>query len=188
MANQIKLVLVLTLICAIAAGILSYVDSFTAPIITKRAEETLQQSLSQSLPGADRFEIDTKALASIKTKTPNITDVYRGFSGNTPHGMVLLIGSPGYSSTLRMMVGINGSGELERAIVLSQSETPGLGTKVVETTFIDQEAIREAKIGEPLTVSKDGGSVQAITGATITSRAAVRGINEAMEAYKILNP
>lgn len=186
MANQMRLVLVLTLICVVAAGILAWVDSYTAPRIAAGAEETLKQSLTQSLPGTNRFEPDASILKEIQAKFPNITAVYRGFSNEQIQGFVILLGSQGYSSTLQMMVGIKSSGDLERVIVLSQTETPGLGTNVVEPEFIDQPAIRNAKAGTKLDVTKDGGDVQALTGATITSRAALKGINQAMEAFKLI--
>lgn len=187
MPKELRLVLVLTLICAVAAGVLSMVDGFTQPRIAARAEEALKQALSFSLPGTERFEPDRSALDAVKGITPGVTEIYRGFNGQELTGFVFVVGAAGYSSTIQQMVGINFNGEVQRVIVLSQAETPGLGTKVAEAEFIDQPAIRQGKAGQPLAVDRDGGNVQAATGATISSRAAVRGINQALEAFGMIS-
>ena len=64
---------------------------------------------------------------------------------------------------------------------LDQAETPGLGTKVTEPKFRDQFKSKE---GNDLKLKKDGGSVDAITAATISSRAVANGVHEGMEWYK----
>ena len=189
MANQLRLVLVLTIICAVAAGVLAMVDNYTAPRIAKQAEERLKASLTESLPGATSFIADSSALEYLKgEQLEEVDGVYRASTlGESFYGYVFTVNSVGYSSTIRLMVGVNVRGVLERVLVLSQAETPGLGTKVTEQEFIEQDAILNAESGRQLAVNKDGGDVQAIAGATISSRAAVRGINQALKAFELLN-
>jgi electron transport complex protein RnfG len=188
-ANQFRLVLVLALICAVAAGVLAMVDNYTAPRIAKQAEERLKASLTESLPGSVAFVADSSALDIIKREQiDGIDEVYRASAaGESFNGYVFTVNSNGYSSTIKLMVGVNVHGGLERVLVLSQAETPGLGTKVAEKDFIAQDKILNAESSQQLAVNKDGGDVQAIAGATISSRAAVRGINQALKAFELLS-
>ncbi len=91
----------------------------------------------------------------------------------------------GFGGTIRMMVGFTPDGEVVNVNVLEQSETPGLGTKMTDE---GNPLITSFKGKNPadmkLAVKKDGGDVDALTAATISSRAYVDAMNRAWTAYK----
>lgn len=90
----------------------------------------------------------------------------------------------GFGGMINLMVGFTAEGEVLNINVLKQSETPGLGTKM---TLEDNPLIRSIKGRTPsgeLMVKKDGGDVDALTAATISSRAYVDAVNRAFKAYK----
>ena len=96
----------------------------------------------------------------------------------------------GFSGAIRVMVGFNVDGSVRNYVVLHHSETPGLGSKMQEW-FSDHSRPGQCVIGKnlqkPLRVKKDGGEVDAITAATISSRAFLDAINRAHQAYRLIN-
>ncbi|MCG8401928.1 MAG: RnfABCDGE type electron transport complex subunit G, partial [Firmicutes bacterium] len=94
-----------------------------------------------------------------------------------PVGIAVRTFSPdGYGGEIRLMVGFDTEGVVTGTSVLSHTETPGLGAKMTEESFQAQfRGIDPAR--EPLAVVKDGGTIDALTAATISSRAFVEAIN-----------
>ena len=92
----------------------------------------------------------------------------------------------GFGGDLKVLVGFNPEGQILGYTLLEHAETPGLGAKA-DLWF--QKGQKGDIIGkspaEPLTVSKDGGQVDAITASTITSRAFLKAVNQAYQAYKV---
>ena len=89
----------------------------------------------------------------------------------------------GYGGDISIMVGISPDGSIINTAVMSQKETPGLGTKMKEPKFKDQ--FKGKNPGSYiLKVKKDGGNVDAITAATISSRAYCEAIEKAFNAFK----
>lgn len=182
----LRLMVVLAVISAVAAGTLALVDSFTKPKIEAFKAESEASAYQQVLPEADSFADDAALMESI-AKQPRfslIQNVKIGTQQGTQVGWVCKVASPGYSSDIVMLVGIKTDGSLGKVMVLAQQESPGLGTNVTDPAFIEQPPIAEANAGQELKVTKDGGTVQAITGATISSRAVLRGINQVFEFYR----
>lgn len=191
MRDSLRLIIILAVISAVAGGALALVNSFTEPKI--KAYQALAESNAyrQALPEADSFREVTDLLAKVKNNpaTSNITDLKAGINNGTEVGWVCKVLATGFNGNIVMLVGINKSGALGEAVILEQKETPGLGTKVTDSEFIKQPAIKNVKFDEILKVNKDNGKVQAVAGATISSRAVVRGINEVLNFYQsqILN-
>ena len=96
----------------------------------------------------------------------------------------------GFSGVVRLMVGFTPEGEVVNVNVLEQSETPGLGTKMADEgnpllMSVKGQKLEEKKLVDgKLAVRKDGGDVDALTAATISSRAYVDAINRAWMAYR----
>lgn len=96
----------------------------------------------------------------------------------------------GFSGKIRMMVGFTPEGEVINVNVLEQAETPGLGTKMCDEGNVLLTSVRGQKLESKqlvdgkLAVKKDGGDVDALTAATISSRAYVDAVNRAWMAYK----
>ena len=96
----------------------------------------------------------------------------------------------GFGGVVRLMVGFTPEGEVVNVNVLEQTETPGLGTKMADEGNVLLGSVKGQKLEEKklvdgrLAVKKDGGDVDALTAATISSRAYVDAINRAWMAYK----
>lgn len=185
--EQRRLVWILTIICAVAGGVLALLNGVTEPKISKQTEETVKHALHEVLPVATRFHEDFAMLEEARIGGEEITDFFLGYDQNeTLTGMVMIMESRGYSSNIKLMVGISIEGLVSGVKILSQSETPGLGNKIVEDSFLLQPALQNASVQQELAVTKDGGDVQAVTGATVSSRAVVRGINKALNTARLI--
>ena len=161
------LIVVLFLITFITALLLGYINQVTAPKIAKNNEETRAAAMAELIPGAE-FEPAEKTEDPAPDKdTPAIQNIY-----------CMEVLPSGFGGTLTIVVGINTDGTVAGAQVTSHSETPGLGAKAkADPTWITQFAGKAAD--GSLAVTKDGGDINAITGATITSRAVTKAVNRA---------
>lgn len=174
MGDTVKLGFVLTVICIIAAGSLAKVYDVTSVIIKKNEKEMDEKKKKEIIPQANVFEEN-----QIDGRT-----VYIGkdADGNAI-GSIFKIAPRGYAGPINAMIGIDNGGKILAVSItkLDQTETPGLGTKITEPRFKDQFRDKE---GNDLKLKKDGGSIDAITAATISSRAVANGVHEGVEWYK----
>lgn len=92
----------------------------------------------------------------------------------------------GYSGKIELMVGLDPYGVIKKIEVLSHSETPGLGSKITDQAFLSQ-FIGKTLESEEFKVKKDGGTIDAISGATISSRAFCDAVTQAIDAFKQTN-
>ena len=168
----LRLALTLLLITAVVAAALAFVNSVTAPIIAQLKAEKTQAAIAQVLPGGYDEEITDYADA-----TGLVSKVYKG-----ANGYALEVKPSGFDNTITMMVGIDNEGKVIGISVVSHTETAGLGAVAAENTS-KGEAFRANFVGAAgsVSVTKDGGTVEAITGATITSRAICVGVNAALD-------
>ena len=162
----------LLLICAVTAGLLAGVNSITAPIIDELNAAKTQEAISAVLPGGFDTEI-----ADYADATGIVSKVYQG-----ANGYAVEVGPGGFDNTITMMVGIDNEGKVLGISVVNHTETAGLGAVAAADTP-KGIAFREQFIGASgsVSVSKDGGAIEAITGATITSRAICVGVNAALD-------
>ena len=92
-------------------------------------------------------------------------------------GYVVQVAPSGFGGAMDIMVGVNNDGTCSGVSIISHAETSGLGANA------EQESFRSQFVGKSnVAVSKDGGDIAALTGATITSRAVCDGVNAAIEA------
>ena len=162
----------LLLICAVTAGLLAGVNAITAPIIAELNAAATQEAISAVLPGGFDSEITDYADAS-----GIVSKVYQGEAG-----YALEVGPGGFDNTITMMVGIDNEGKVLGISIVNHTETAGLGA-VADADTPKGIAFREQFIGTSgsVSVTKDGGTLDAITGATITSRAICAGVNAALD-------
>ena len=162
----------LLLICAVTAGLLAGVNSITAPIIDELNAAKTQEAISAVLPGGFDTEI-----ADYADATGIVSKVYQGANG---YALEVLPG--GFDNTITMMVGIDNEGKVLGISIVNHTETAGLGA-VADADTPKGIAFREQFIGASgsVSVTKDGGTMDAITGATITSRAICVGVNAALD-------
>lgn len=85
----------------------------------------------------------------------------------------------GYGGEINMVVGISDTGEVTGVAIISMSETPGLGSKANDDSFLNQFKGKRAGVA----IGKGSNNVDAITGATITSKAVTQGVSEALDKY-----
>ncbi|MBO4802343.1 MAG: RnfABCDGE type electron transport complex subunit G [Bacteroidaceae bacterium] len=169
---------VLTLISVIAAGALAYVNQITAGPIEENKARTLAEGINSVLGVKDAQVQDTK---TVQDANGNDVILYA-----TNQGMAVQAIDPnGFGGNLKVLVGFSEEGAIKGYTVLEHAETPGLGAKA---SFWFQKGEKGDIIGKnpgekELTVSKDGGDVDAITASTITSRAFLRAVNVAFHAY-----
>jgi electron transport complex protein RnfG len=159
--------LVITLISGLALG---YVNDLTIGPKAKAKLEQKVNALKLVLPTFDNNPVEDKKLVKSDKVTDSV-EVYPAYLNNEFVGAALVgTTDKGFSGLVRIMIGFKPSGEIENVVVLEQKETPGLGTKMKEEKFIQQ--FRGININTfNLKVKKDGGDVDALTGATISSRA-----------------
>lgn len=176
----LMLVVVLGLITFVCALLLGVINGVTKDKIEQNAIETRNAAMSVIIPDAEFTEVEVSEdwTAPADKNQPAITGVYEAQQNGETVGYCVEVNPKGFGGTLTMIVGVNTDGTIAGAQVTSHSETPGLGAKSqTDPTWITQFA------GQPadgsLAVTKDGGTINAITGSTITSRAVTLGVNTA---------
>ncbi|MGL5438931.1 MAG: RnfABCDGE type electron transport complex subunit G [Filifactoraceae bacterium] len=180
MKNEIvKLGLILCVITSIAAGVLGFVNDITLPAIEAQAVVANDEARKLILPEADKFEQMDGSFEG------NILEVYKGFKGSDIVGYTVKSTSGGYGGPIEIITGLSIDGKITGVTIGSMTETPGLGAKASEDAFKGQYASKEAS---ELVVSKSAtgspNEIVAISGATITSRAVTKGVNESIELFK----
>lgn len=172
----LKVGVILFLITAAAAMILAFVNSVTAPIIAEQESLKMQEAMAEVLPGADDFEEIPLELS----QDSDLTGLYE-----TDKGFVVFAAPKGYGGEITMAVGIDNEYKIAGISIISQSETAGLGAKCTEKDWQKQFIGKT----ENIAVSKNGASgnqIDAISSATITSKAVTKAVNEAITAVKSL--
>lgn len=177
----LMLVVVLGLITFVCALLLGVINGITKDKIAQNAVETRNAAMSVILPEAESFvdvEVSEEWTAPADKNQPTITGVYEAQAGGQTIGYCVEVNPKGFGGALTLIVGINADGTVAGAQVTSHGETPGLGAKAQS----DKNWIAQY-VGQPadgsLAVTKDGGTINSITGATITSRAVTLGVNTA---------
>jgi len=177
-STLLNMFVVLTVISLISAAALAFTYAQTKPILDEQARQAQIQAVARVLP-----EFDNAPTEEVFTADgfPGV-ELYPATSGGESVGIAVRTWSDaGYGGEIRLMVGFGPDGTITGTSVLSHAETPGLGATMTEASF--QEQFVGMNPGtEPLMVTKDGGSVDAITAATISSRAFCDAATRAYEA------
>ena len=160
----------LFLITAIVAMALAAVNSVTAPAIAQLNYEKTQAAIQAVLPGGGD-EID------FTDETGLVSVVYKGEAG-----YAVQVAPGGFDGPITMMVGVDFEGNILGISVIKHTETAGLGAVAAAKTSAG-EAFRGQFVGlsGSVSVTKDGGQIDSITGATITSRAVCVGVQAALD-------
>ena len=182
-----NMVLVLTLVAVIMGGILAYVNHLTEEPINEQKEKALADGIKTVMVCDDLVVSKTDEVKQNDDKGKKLTFVIyqvKDAQGNDL-GAAVQSTTMGFGGDLKVLVGFDVEGKVLGYTLLEHAETPGLGAKA-DKWF--QQGEKGDIIGkdpkEPLTVSKDGGQVDAITASTITSRAFLKAVNNAYKAYK----
>lgn len=161
----VKLVAVLAVICIIVSAILGGVNMVTHQRIEDIQTEKTNAAFNAVLPADGYTQLEG--------------DFGNGISGvyeaDTGHVVQLTIG--GAQSNITLAVGIDNDGVVSGVSIISHGETPGLGAKATEDSFRDQYIGIEGSAA----LTKAGGTINALTGATITSQAVTDAVNIALD-------
>ena len=175
MNQMVKYGFILAGICFAAALVLSLVYRATEPKIEEARRREEEAARRELLPAAEAFE----------KRSAGGMEYYAGLSGGRAVGYCFPASGRGYGGFLKLMVGIDPEGKIAGVRVLEHQETPGLGAKIVEVRPGESEpwflaafrGLPARRIG-----LKD---IQAITGATITSRAVVEAVRGGAESFPL---
>lgn len=174
----LKLALTLLAITSFVALALAGVNALTKQPIADQKAEKLQAAITEVLPGGgEKLEA-----SAYKDETKLVSAVYAG-----ENGYAVEVKPVGFNGEITMMVGIGLDGKVLGISVVTQTETAGLGAVVADggekgQNFRNQFAGMEGI----LAVKKDGGEVEAVSGATISSRAVTAGVNAALACVKTI--
>lgn len=167
----LQLGFLLLIICAIASGILAFVNSKTQPVITERKIKEEEETRRALLPQAVTFEKN-----SAEADSSFIYYVARDSTDNII-GFAFIASKSGYSSIIKSMVALSTDFQIINMKVIDQNETPGLGSNCTNDEF--PKLFKDLGY-ENLMVDKDGGPITSLTGATITTRAITNSIKESI--------
>ena len=180
----LNMTLTLFIITAVASVALGYVYNITKDPIQKAKDKKLKTAINIVVPNADKGTIETDTIEiegkELYVYTVSVDDKVIGTAINS-------FSNNGFGGLVRVMVGFDADGKIIDSDVLEHKETPGLGDKSSKSVNTWNEQFKDLDIStmkdQILKVSKDGGDVDAITAATITSRAYCDAIQRAWTTY-----
>ena len=182
MESSLKnMVLVLFTITLLSSAAVGGVYMLTEEPIAQAKVAAVNNALKQVLPEYEATtsqDIEVNALP-IKVHTATVADKAVGYA-------VESISKNGFGGEVRLMVGFDTEGTILNINVLEQKETPGLGTKMADEGNVLLASLKDKNAAQiNLTVKKDGGDIDALTAATISSRAYAEAVAVAYEAFKV---
>jgi electron transport complex protein RnfG len=183
-SNIINMSATLFLITAVAAVTLAAVYSVTKEPIAKAKAQKQEMAIKEVLP-VEFDRIESKEIPAVDMPNRNLLfniaykgDEIVGYAINT-------LTMKGFSGQINAMVGISPEGTIFDTYLLEHKETPGLGTKLAEDKFKNQLKNFDPN-SKKLLVKQDGGDVDAITAATISTRAFLDAIQRALDTHKTM--
>ncbi len=173
----------LTLISMVAGFSLAYMNDLTKGPISEARKAKKINAIKAVLPKVDNDPYIEKISSTLPDKKDSF-DIYPGKENGKLNSVAIgTYTDKGYNRIIKLMVGFDIEGTIKDIAVLEQKETPGLGTKITTEKFLSQYRGKNPTEWK-LMVKKDGGQTDAITGATISSRA----FNDAVQnAYNVYN-
>lgn len=179
MSEILRFTFILFLVNLIAASLLVGVNNLTSARIEELKKISERESIKEVMPGSVG-----EFLEPVEERALSYTRVYKDKNKSILSGYIFTVKQYGYSSIIETMVGMDKEGRLLGIKILSHNETPGLGTKISNKSFFEQfkgKAIEDLVIVKTKTKDK----IEAITGATISSRAVTDSVRK--EVKRILD-
>jgi electron transport complex protein RnfG len=186
MREMIKMLLVLTILATLSGGLLAAIRDNTKDRIENQVLEFVKGPAIRSIlegatndPIVDRFPMKDGDIERT---------FFVGVLEGEPRAVTFETSGKGYGGDVGLMVGIDTKDNKIIGVgVTTHAETPGMGAKAqTDPSFAAQ--FRELPLDEQVNVTGDGGSINAISGATITSRAVCSATNDALKLYEKLKP
>lgn len=180
----INMVYVLFVVAAVAGLALGYVYNITKEPIEIAKKAKIEAAIKEVLPEFDSIRATYKVMAIDGTKTKDSLVFFEATKGGELVGTAVnTYTKKGFSGLIKLMVGFKPDGSISKISVLEHKETPGLGTKMSDAKFKDQYNDKNPA-NFNIKVSKDGGEIDAITAATISSRAFSDATERAFLTFK----
>ncbi len=164
MKNKLKQfypVFIVTLVVLVSVSLLALTDNLTSSKIEEETEHEIQEMLSGMFPDMNDYKLEE--------------DVYLIFNGKNIIGYAYIATGKGYGGTISILVGLKDESTIQGISIISHSESPGLGARITEEAYFGQ--YRGIDIVES-DIKANGGTIDAITGATISSRAVADAVRE----------
>ena len=178
--NMTITLFVITMVAGVSLG---FINDLTKGPKAKAKLERKINALKEVLPEFNNNPVEDIILVKHESAKDSV-EIYPGKQDNNLTGTAV-VGSTqnGYSGLVKIMVGFEPNGNIKNIVVLEQKETPGLGTKMKDDKFIRQ--FRGKNPSEfNVMPTKDGGEIDALTGATITTRAFGEATQMAYDVFK----
>jgi electron transport complex protein RnfG len=173
MSETVRVGIKLLLITAIATFALALTQMVTEGPIKAQAENAAIEARQAVLADAEEF----RALEISNGQYPSILELHEGLAGGKIAGYTFKLTGKGFGGSLEIIAGINAKGTLEGIRILRHKETPGLGAEAQKPDFYEQFS------GKPVSEPLGDKDIDAITGATITSKAVTNTVNSAIEYF-----
>ena len=192
-SNFKNIFLCLLLISSILAGLLGAVYSVTEKPISETQDRIKNEAIQKVVPAFDkletmRFPVEAEVVQNIfkKEQAADSLTIYKALNDDKWVGTAVeTFSDKGFSGRIRLMVGFLPDGTIQKIEVLNHSETPGLGDKMeVGKSPFPKQFLEKNPKSFNLIVKKDGGDVDAITAATISSRAYCDAVQTAYDVFK----
>lgn len=184
----LKLTLTLLITCVIVAGVLGFVNSITEGKIAAFNKEKTETAMKAVVSDPDNSKFNkvdvTQDMTDAASKySATLDSIYEVQSGGQSAGYAVKIVAAGSQGDIQMMVGVDSNGAVTGVSIIKNSETSGIGSKVMEdqplangTGVLDQFVGMSHANGD----LKVGTNVDAISGATVSSKGVTKGVNGAL--------
>ena len=173
-----KVGIILFIITAVCALLLAYANKITAPLIEKNNIAKTEESMKSVFPDADEFE-------KSESEAEGVDEIYFAKISGEQVGACVVSEANGYGGAVKVVTGIDKKLLVTGVEILSHSETPGLGANAEKSEFREQFVGKTANIVASKGDAKDN-EINAMSGATITSKAVTKAVNIAIDAAKEL--
>ncbi len=164
---------VLLIICLVVSGALAFTYQLTAPQIEKINKENADAARLVVLPDADSF-------TAVEGDLPDgVTEYYVADNGS---GVVVTTQNKSFGGLITVMTGFDADGTITGVKVTAHSDTPGLGTKAQDPEYLKKNYVGKTSTDNADSIKKDS-TVQAVTGATVSSNGIYGAVNKAIAAF-----
>ncbi len=170
MLKGVSPIIFITIVVFVSVALVTWTDSITKDKIEEQKEQQIQSMLKEMFPSMSEYTFED--------------DIYTIYADGAGAGYAFLAVGKGYGGDIDILVGLEDETTIKGITIISQSETPGLGSRIDESSFASNFAGLNV---DDVALTKDGGKIDGITGATISSGAVVDAVRAtAMEKVKSL--
>ena len=184
MRDLIKMVVVLLVICTTSGVVLSYVNEATEePREYSYIKFVQEPSMKAVLSDYDNDPIKERiklAVGEDKEGNPVEVVVFPAKKGGKTEAIAYSAAAKGYHDLIEVMIGVNPNGTLTGISIMTHTETPGLGARIVESEFTDQFAGLDL---DTTKLAADGGKVDTLSGATFSTVGVIAAVSAALEQF-----